>query len=95
MLREEDRAEFIRTHTVSAELYRPWFPARAPEETLDDVFTGEMAKCVLGMERGVHLRMVGVLPTGRFAGFFNLGEIVRGVFQNAYASWSVSAEVAG
>lgn len=91
----EDRAEFIRTHEVSAALYRPWLPARAPGDTLDALFERELARATMGAEQGVHLRLVALLPDGQIAGFFNLGEIVRGVFQNAYASWSVNAEVAG
>ena len=95
VLREEDRAEFIRTQELSAELYRPWLPARASDDTLNAFFDRELTKAVHGAERGVHLRMVGIAATGRMAGFFNLSEIVRGVFQNTYASWSVSAALAG
>jgi len=89
-LAEPDRAEFIRVRTVSADLFRPWFPAR--EKSLEETFDDELAK---SRQEDRHLRLVGEMPDGRLAGFFNLGEIVRGVFQNAYASWSVSAEAAG
>lgn len=94
VLREEDRAEFVRTHEVSAELYQAWFPARATDDTLEALFDREHEAAVRGMEQGTSLRMVGILPMGRIAGLFSLSEVVRGVFQNAYASWSVNGEVA-
>ena len=95
VLRAEDRAEFLRAHEASTELYRPWVPSRAPDEPLDALFERELSTVARGVEQGGQLRMIGLLPTGRIAGFFNLSEIVRGVIQNAYASWSVNAEVAG
>ena len=39
-----------------------------------------------------HLRLVRVIPNGRVVGFFNLEEIVRGVFQSGYASWRTNVE---
>ena len=39
-------------------------------------------------------RLVGELPDGRIAGFFNLNEIVPGLFKCAYASWQINPEVA-
>jgi ribosomal-protein-alanine N-acetyltransferase len=48
-----------------------------------------------GWASGTQCRLVGCLPDGRLAGFFSLSEIVGGVFQNAYAGWRVSADVAG
>jgi ribosomal-protein-alanine N-acetyltransferase len=42
-----------------------------------------------------HLRHVGILSDGRLAGSFNLGEIVRGVFDCAYASWRTDPELWG
>jgi ribosomal-protein-alanine N-acetyltransferase len=87
---ESDRAEFVRVRTVSEELFREWLPAR--EKSLDELFEEELAK---NRMEDRYLRLAGVTAHGRLAGFFNLNEIVRGVFQNAYAAWSVSAEVAG
>lgn len=92
---EEDRAEFRRVQEVSAEFFRPWFPTRPLGDTLDAYFDRELAKATYGLQRGTDLRLVAITHAGRIAGFFNLGEIVRGIFQNAYASWSVSAELAG
>jgi ribosomal-protein-alanine N-acetyltransferase len=83
-----DKDAFLRVHELSAELYRKWLPALAPGDSWHDVFERSLLK---GMQ-DTQLRMVGVVPDGRIAGFFNLSEIVRGVFHNAYASWSTSAE---
>jgi [ribosomal protein S5]-alanine N-acetyltransferase len=88
-LTEKDRSEFLRIHTVSADFFRPWFPVR--EESLEALFEKELAK-----NRGEeHFRWAAELADGKLAGFFNLSNIVRGVFQNAYASWSVSVDAAG
>lgn len=85
-----DRAEFVRIHGVSELHFRPWFPER--QGSVDDLFEGELEKSV---RTDVHVRWAGELPDGRLAGFFNLSEIVRGIFQNAYASWALSVDVTG
>lgn len=89
-LTEADRTEFIRVHRVSEAHFRPWFPER--EGSFEDLFERELEKIA---RVDVHLRWAGELEDGRLAGFFSLGEIVRGAFHNAYASWAVSAEVVG
>lgn len=86
-LDESDRSEFIRIHTVSEEHFAPWFPQR--QTNLDDLFDDELEK---NGQEGRHFRGTGELADGRLVGFFNLNNISRGVFQNAYASWSVSAD---
>jgi [ribosomal protein S5]-alanine N-acetyltransferase len=88
----EDRDEFIRVHRVSEEFFAPWSAYRTG--SYDDIFRTEMSKVEMGRRSGTHHRMVGVLDDGRIAGFFSLGEIVRGVFHNAYAGWKVNVEVA-
>lgn len=85
-----DRREFVRVHEVSEALFAPWSPRRPPNETLEHLFEAELDKG----SRETHLRLVGVLPDQRIAGFFNLGEIVRGVFESAYAAWRTNWEVA-
>ncbi len=90
-LDEADRDEFIRVMALSEPLHAPWSPLRPPGDTWNALF-----ERVLSLHRsGHHWKGVGVLPDGRFGGFFNLNEIARGPFQNAYAGWSVNAEVAG
>ena len=91
-LTAEDRDEFVRVHEVSEDFFAPWSPRRVG--TYEDMFRTEMAKADAGRRGGTHHRMIGVLDDGRIGGFFNLGEIVRGVFHNAYVGWKVNVEVA-
>ena len=86
-----DRAEFVRMHEVSADFLAPWIPARPPGSTWHDLFDLELDKA----GRDNHARMALVAPDGRIAGLFNLGEIVRGFFQSAYAGWRMNVEFAG
>lgn len=94
-LRAADRAEFIRVHELSREHFAPWVPALPPGFGPAELFDAELARVPVWAADGRHLRLVAFLDDGRIAGFFNLGEIVRGVFQSAHASWMVSAEVVG
>jgi ribosomal-protein-alanine N-acetyltransferase len=41
------------------------------------------------------LRLVGTLPDGRFAGFFNLANIVTGFVESAHADWRTDPELWG
>ena len=88
----DDYDEFVRVHEVSEAFFAPWSALRSG--SYDDVFRAEMAKVEAGRRTGTHHRLVGMMDNGRIAGFFNLGEIVRGVFHNAYAGWKVNVEVA-
>jgi ribosomal-protein-alanine N-acetyltransferase len=88
----DDYDEFVRVHEVSEAFFAPWSPLRAG--SWRDAFHAEMTKVEAGRRGGAHHRLVGVLDDGRIAGFFNLGEIVRGAFHNAYAGWKVNVEVA-
>ena len=87
----DDRAEFVRVMTLSETLHAPWSPLRPPGDTAEALFERQLAK----VADGSCWKGVGVLPDGRIGGFFNCNQIVRGPFQNAYAGWSVNAEVAG
>jgi ribosomal-protein-alanine N-acetyltransferase len=91
----QDRDEFIRVHELSRELWRPWTPAQAAGDTASQQFTRAYETGLRGLQAGTQFRVIGELADGRIAGFFSLSEIVRGVFQNAYAGWRISAEVAG
>ena len=90
-LRSEDRAEYVRVMALSEPLHAPWSPLRPPDDTWDAHFDRQLAR----VASGTVWKGVGVLPDGRIAGMFNLNEIVRGPFQNAYAGWAINAEVAG
>ncbi len=93
-LRPADRAEYDRVQAVSAAFFRPWFSWHPDSSTAIPDFEHELERARRGIESGTSIRLVGVLAGGRIAGFFNLTDIVRGAFQNAYASWSVSEDVA-
>ncbi len=93
--RDTDRAEFVRVNQISRELWLPWTPTASPGRTLDQEFDRTFEASRSGMQTGSHCRLVGQLQNGCIAGFFSLSEIVRGVFQNAYAGWRVSADVTG
>ena len=83
-----DRDEFVRVHEVSAGFYSEWIPALRPGATWGDWFEGAMEKT----SKDNHLGLVGVVPDGRIAGFFNLSQIVRANSQSAYASWQTNVE---
>jgi ribosomal-protein-alanine N-acetyltransferase len=89
-LAEGDREEFVRMHEVSAAFLEPWIPALAAGEGWHDWFDKELDK----NRYPHHCRLVGVAD-GRIVGLFNLGEIVRGYFDSAYAGWRMNSEFAG
>jgi ribosomal-protein-alanine N-acetyltransferase len=92
-LEPTDEAEYVRIHEVSAESFRPWFPVRDDASPIGSDFPHALNRSREGWASGTHARLVGILDDGHIAGFFNLSEIIRGVFQNAFAGWSVSADV--
>lgn len=93
--REEDRAEFIRVNQISDEFWRPWLPVAPGGKSLDQLFDLGLSVASRGMADGTQCRLLGFGSDGRLVGFFSLSEIVRGVFQNAYAGWRVSADAVG
>ena len=92
---DADRAEFIRVHNVSADYWRPWLPASLLSEDPGMIFDRALEAARRGQTAGTQCRLVATLHDGRMAGIFSLGEIVRGVFQCAYAGWRVSADLVG
>jgi len=92
---EGDEAEFVRVLEVSKERWTPWVPARPEDWSPRDQFRRELHRSAAGAAEGTHLRLGAFLDDGRLAGLFSLNEIVRGVFQNAYAGWSVSGDLIG
>lgn len=110
-LRAEDEAAFVRLVRESVEAWRPWVPAGPPDTTAEDQFRRELDRSVRGARAGTHLRLAAFERSGAAArgtdadpsetseseliGLFALNEIVRGVFQSAYASWQVGASQMG
>lgn len=88
-----DAPAFVHMLEVSAKAWRPWMPAASPGVTARDIFERELGRTRSGARSGSHLRLGGFLHDGSLAGIFALNEIVRGVLQNAYASWQVRADL--
>lgn len=91
-LEESDRSEYIRVMELSRTAWEPWIPARDPATSSRDLFRRELRRTRDGAKGGTHLRLHGFTTDGELIGMFALNEIVRGVFQNAYAGWQVSAD---
>jgi ribosomal-protein-alanine N-acetyltransferase len=91
----EDEDAFVRMLRESADAWAPWTPEVDPSLTPRGRFERELQRTRLGSRAGSHLRLVGVEPGGEIVGLFALNEIVRGVFQSAYASWQVAADRMG
>src|ERR1700722_11073620 len=95
LIRETDRAEFIRVQTISAELHRPWIVIPPINQTLNEQFDAQLNRAIRVAESGGEYRFVALHEDDRIAGFFSLFQIVRGAFENATAGWNISADVAG
>jgi [ribosomal protein S5]-alanine N-acetyltransferase len=93
-LRADDRAAFVRMHDLSRAFFAPWSPTVESAKSSDELFDGQLKRSLDGLQTGKDLRLAAFLVDGRMGGEFNLNEIVHGAFQNAYAGWKVSAEVA-
>lgn len=88
-----DRAAFCAFCAQNAAHLAPWSPASA--DPLDVQFDRALERATRGLADGTQVRLYARLHDGTPAGFFALSEIVRGAFQNAYASWSVDATLCG
>lgn len=88
----EDRAEFVRIHTLSQTHFAPWSPAVDPAKSLEDHFDQLLSDTIAGLQSGRALKCVAERDDGRLVGFYNLNNIVMGAFHNAYASWRTSVD---
>jgi ribosomal-protein-alanine N-acetyltransferase len=88
-LRASDEAEYLRVHEKSRTEFGPWMPAASPQGLFERALATSNH---LGPDGRTHVRFVGETADQRIAGLFALGEIVRGYFRSAYASWAVSSE---
>jgi ribosomal-protein-alanine N-acetyltransferase len=92
-LRPEDRGAFVHMHEVSRDFIDPWMATHEPTETIEQLFERQLQRTIEGFASGKDLRLGG-FEGDRLVGMFNLNEIIRGAFLNAYAGWKVSVEVA-
>jgi [ribosomal protein S5]-alanine N-acetyltransferase len=86
--RERDADEFVKLMRDSRDLHRPWsFPPLQQEEfrALIDRARADDFEMLLLCRR----------EDGRIVGFFNLSQIFRGPFMNAYLGYAVGAPFAG
>ncbi|NNL30666.1 MAG: GNAT family N-acetyltransferase [Gemmatimonadetes bacterium] len=90
-----DQAAFVAMLDESAEAWAPWTPSPPDDLTPADRFRREIERGASGARAGTHLRLGAFAPEGRLIGLFSLNEIVRGVFESAYAGWQVRATDAG
>jgi len=93
-LRVGDCDQFVQMHRISRDFHAPWLPSVHADDTLESLFEKQLVRTIDGLASGRDLRLAGFLDDGRIAGIFGLNEIVRGVFQSAYAGWKVNIEVA-
>jgi ribosomal-protein-alanine N-acetyltransferase len=85
---ERDANEFVELMRASFELHQPWsFPPVEPDDfrSLVDRAKGEDFELLLLCRRG----------DGAILGFFNLSQIFRGPFMNAYLGYAVGQPFAG
>ena len=86
--RERDADEFVELMRTSRELHRPWsFPPTMPEEF--------RALAQRAQAEDFELFLLCRRNDGAIAGFFNLSQIFRGPFMNAYLGYAVGAPFAG
>lgn len=95
LLRESDRAEYVRAMTISEPHLRPWSPRRPEGETFEQMFDRNLPRGLKEFAEGRSARLVGFLDDGRMAGTFSLNNLVRGVFQCADMGWGVMADCIG
>jgi ribosomal-protein-alanine N-acetyltransferase len=92
-IRAEDCAAFVHMHEISRDFIDPWMATHKDCETLEQLFEFQLQRSLEGFANGKDLRLAG-FEVERLVGMFNLNEIIHGAFQNAYAGWKVSVEVA-
>lgn len=84
---------------ANADHLRRWQPAPAPGSTLQSRFDQTLARSVEGLTTGRELRMFAfsreAATRGAIVGWFNLNNVVRGIFQNAYAGWALGRDFTG
>jgi ribosomal-protein-alanine N-acetyltransferase len=92
---EGDRAQFVEVHALSRREFDTWGPKRPAGQTDDQLFDLLLARTENGLANGSDCRLAGFTHDGLLVGFFNLNNVIRGVFQNAFAGWSVRTDQTG
>src|SRR3990167_4828255 len=82
----EDREEFISAMKRSQSLHHPWVKAPVTEKDFDDYFQR--------YQQPNQKSFLVCDSVGNIAGVFNINEIVRGLFQNAFLGFYVVADYA-
>jgi ribosomal-protein-alanine N-acetyltransferase len=90
-----ERTAYVRAVETSMDHLRPWLPTPPPGDTAEAAFERELGRAEADRTSGTGSRWVALLPDGRVAGMFNLSQIFRLSFQNAYAGWWVAADCVG
>jgi len=92
---ESDRAAFVGVQSRSADHLRPWSPMMEQGETFDDLFNRVLQRSQQGLEAGSDYRFAAFDSAGHLVGMFNLNNVIRGVFQNAFAGWWLGVDSIG
>ena len=82
-----DRQEYMAAMRASRKLHRPWMPA-VTEDTFDRLLR-------IAEDPRYEPGLVCRLEDGAIAGFININEIVRGLFQSGYLGYAAMAAYAG
>jgi ribosomal-protein-alanine N-acetyltransferase len=98
-----DRDAHIAFMLANAEHLRRWQPAPPPGSTPESRFDRALERSREGVSSGRELRLfafgrgpgIGADVEGPLVGWFNLNNVARGVFQNAYAGWALGADFVG
>ncbi|MDX1494284.1 MAG: GNAT family protein, partial [Longimicrobiales bacterium] len=94
-LTADDENEFVQAWRESRQAWSPWTPATPGSLDGPELFRRELHRVRATAHAGTHLRLAAFDGEERLLGLFALNEIVRGVFQSAYASWQVRAAEMG
>jgi len=95
MLRENDRAEFVRVMQESREHLEQFSPLHLPDESDEALFERQLGLAERGETSGQALRRIAVAEEGRILGAFNLNSISRGLVWSADVNWWVAESAIG
>lgn len=88
-----DLIELAAFHAASMDSFRPWVPSFPADATPTEMASQQLKTATQSEQSGSDLKRIGVLDDGQIVGCFNLNIISRGVFQNAFAGWSIRPDM--